>query len=251
MESITSSKEIYHASVEFIVWRSYGIFFGLLNAALIAFYVGTKNTWVLVWTTLLLTLTNIFLDYSLVFGNFGFPAWGVKGAAVATVTSEALVSVLLLIYSVKFVDIKKYKLFNFVNIQLDTIINILKTSGPMMIQSFVSLTAWFIFFTVIEKMGQRELAVSQIIKNIYMLLVVPIFGYNSAMNTITSNLIGEGKNDEVIPALFKVLVFGFLTNFIAVFILQFYPLEILGFFTTKEDTISLALTVINIIKFEF
>ena len=73
-----------------------------------------------------------------------------------------------------------------------------------MLQSFLSLSSWFIFFIIIEKLGERELAISHIIRSIYMVLMIPLFGFSSATNTLVSNLIGQGRSGQVLMLIKKV-----------------------------------------------
>lgn len=60
-----------------------------------AFYVGITKTKILTANSVVMVLTNVMLNYVLIFGKFGFPALGIAGAAIASSISEA-VSVLFL-----------------------------------------------------------------------------------------------------------------------------------------------------------
>ena len=60
--------------------------FGMRNALL----VGTNQTKFLVWGTLAEALSNIYLDYGLIYGHFGLPALGFNGAAYASILAEGI-----------------------------------------------------------------------------------------------------------------------------------------------------------------
>ncbi|HCY00036.1 MAG TPA: MATE family efflux transporter, partial [Bacteroidales bacterium] len=68
---IVNSESIVSASREFINYRIWGIFFAHTNFLFRAFYVGIGRTRVITLTTVVMVLVNVFLDYSLMFGNFG------------------------------------------------------------------------------------------------------------------------------------------------------------------------------------
>lgn len=72
-----------------------------------------------------------------------------------------------------------------------------------MIQKLLSFGTWFIFFALVEHMGETPIAVSGIVRSVYMLVMIPVFAFGATANTLTSRLIGEGKQNEVMPTVFK------------------------------------------------
>jgi len=113
LEIITLSPNILHASNEYLSYRAFGIFFAFINFSFMAFYVGTTKTKILIHSTVLMMLVNVFLDYALIFGNFGFPEMGIQGAALASVISEFTALLFFIIYTYYKIDTNKYKLFQF------------------------------------------------------------------------------------------------------------------------------------------
>jgi len=77
----------------------YSSVFMVLNNALDSFFSGLGKTLVVMWVSLMITVINIGLDYIFIFGNFGFPEMGIRGAATASniaVISGALVYLYLI-----------------------------------------------------------------------------------------------------------------------------------------------------------
>ena len=197
LENITSSPAIYTATVEFLYYRSFGVLFHFLNFVFIAFYVGTTNTKILIHTTIAMMLVNVFFDYALIFGNFGFPRMEIKGAAIASVLAELVAFCYLVVYTHKNAFVKQFQLFKFKKINWEIINKTTKVGSPIMLQNFLAISSWFIFFMIIEKLGEKELAISHIIRSIYMVLMIPLFGFSSATNTLVSNLIGQKREYKV------------------------------------------------------
>ena len=84
-----------------------------------------------------MALTNIFLDYALIFGHFGFPEYGIGGAAIASVLAEVTASVFFIVYTLKFIDLKKYNLFTFKGFDFSELKRIFQIAFPIMIQYLV------------------------------------------------------------------------------------------------------------------
>ena len=246
---IIHSEHILEASIEYLNYRAFGIFVAFLNFSFIAFYVGTTQTKMLIYVTLTMMLVNVFLDYSLIFGNFGFPEMGIKGAAIASVIAETTALLFFISYTYKKIDLKKYNLFTFKNFDATILKKILSIGSPIMIQSFLSLSSWFIFFIIIEKLGEKELAISHIIRSIYMVLMIPLFGFSSATNSLVSNLIGQGKSDLVLPLIKKIMILSVLSTVVVLLFNLLFPKQMIGFYTNDAQLILETLPTLNIINF--
>ena len=93
---LIDSPNIYDASVEYIKYRQFGILFVCFNYLYRALYVGISDTKVITYSTLVMAVVNIVLDYCLIFGNFGFHQMGIGGAALASLCAELSACIQLL-----------------------------------------------------------------------------------------------------------------------------------------------------------
>ena len=152
MRYLVHSDRIYQASIEFLNWRIYGFFFSFLNVTFRAFFVGITRTKVLTVSAVITALTNIILDYLLIFGKFGFPEWGIEGAAIASTAAEATTLIYFIIVTLKQDDKHIFNLFKFNNIDFQTVGKILSLSVFIMFQYFISISTWFMFFIFIERL---------------------------------------------------------------------------------------------------
>ncbi|HLG34189.1 MAG TPA: MATE family efflux transporter [Bacteroidia bacterium] len=235
---IIDSEKIYEASILYLDARSYGVFFALITMVFRALCTSIAKTRIITYSMLLMAVTNIILDYVLIFGKFGFEKMGIEGAAIASVIAEALQLVYLSVYVFVKVGRKKYLLFNFPSPDKLTLKRISNISVPIGMQYFISMVSWFLFFVFIEKIGEHQLAISNIVRNAYMLSMTPIWGLSAAASSITSNIIGQGKHKEVFDALRKCCVLSVsligmlaLVNFI-------FPEQMLSIFTSDEKLIN-------------
>jgi putative MATE family efflux protein len=238
LRPMISSGDIYLASLDFLQYRIYGIFFAFGNVLLRAFYIGTTSTRVLTYNALIMAGANVFLDYALIFGNFGFPEMGIKGAAIASAISEALSSIFIFGYTFKMVNLQKYNLFRFGKFDWKVVKTTLDISFFVMLQYFLSLAGWFAFFMIIEKMGERPLAISNIVRSAYIVFLIPVFAFGSVTNSLVSNLIGEGKGNFVIPVIKKVVLMNFVLIGGVVLVSAFIPRFIISVYTSDPALIS-------------
>nr|WP_283242728.1 MATE family efflux transporter [Marinifilum caeruleilacunae] len=237
LKGIVQSDAIFQASTDYISVRAWGILFACVNLLFRAFYIGIARTKVISWSTAFMAVINIFLDYALIFGNFGFPEMGIKGAALASVIAEACVLVFFMIYTFRKIPIDKYKLFRFPKIDKELYVRLLKVSFPMMIQNFLALSCWFVFFLLVEKMGERELAISNIIRSIYVLIMVPVWAFASAANTLVSQVLGEGEPKEVLPVIYRTIKLSFLAVLALVGVSLLSPELVISIYTEETDLI--------------
>lgn len=238
LRPLISSNEIYTASIDFLQFRIYGIFFAFGNVLLRAFYIGTTKTRVLTYNALIMAGANVFLDYALIFGNFGFPEMGIKGAAIASSISEAISAIFFFAYTVFTVDLKKYNLLQFARFDRKVVKTTLDISFFVMLQYFLSLAGWFVFFMIIEKMGERPLAISNIIRSAYIVLMIPVFAFGSITNSLVSNAIGEGRHNLVIPIIKKVALLNFMLIGGITLISAFIPGQLISIYTSDPELIA-------------
>lgn len=194
---------IQQKCIEYIIPRSYGVFFSYLGVTLIALYTGIARTKFIIFDTLLLGVINIFLNYVLIFGKFGFESMGIAGAGWASTIAEMSAFVVFVIYMLFDKKIRKYNLLAFNGLNLSHIYRTFSISSPIVFQSILGLGSWFIFFSFIENMSNKALEISNLIRNVYLILSIPCWGYSSAINTIVSNFIGNNKRQAVLPMIWK------------------------------------------------
>ncbi len=228
---ITSSEPIYEKTLVFLEYRKFGYFFGFLVMGFQAFYIGTIRTAVVSIATIIMALTNVILDYGLIFGNLGLPEMGIAGAALATNLAEFATFSFYLLYTLSRGFQKKYNLLRFYKPRSRLYRKIFAVAAPVMLQYFIAFSAWFAFFMIIEKIGETALAASNITRSIYMLFMIPGWGLGSATSTLVSNTIGRGQIGQVMPLLRKILVISFLSNLLVVQAIIFFPDKIVSLFT--------------------
>jgi Na+-driven multidrug efflux pump len=136
---------------------------------------------------------------------------------------------------------KDYGMFKLHRPEPELMGRILKISTPAMAQKLFSFGVWFIFFVLIEKMGETATGISSITRSIYMILITPCFAFSTTTNTLVSRIIGEGSMELVFPTIGKVLKNCLLCTIPIVILVSIFPVQIAGIYT---DDLSLAQLVV-------
>ena len=221
--NIIASPVVAAKTIIYLNARSWGLFFMMILVATRCLYTGIGQTRIIGYTTILMMVLNFILGYAMTFGHWGFPALGIFGVGLASSISETVASIYAVGYAVLRRTLKQFGLFRFSDIRLSIFQQMFGLSAPIVLQHFLSMGGWFLFFVLIEKMGQHALAISNVVRSIYMVLMTPIWGYSQAANTMVSNIIGQNKSDEVMKLSGKIILMGSITSFICVSIVAINP----------------------------
>ena len=240
MRIIIESENICAASMDYLRIRRFGIVFVVFNFLFRSFYVGISNTKVITYSTILMAVVNIFFDWCLIFGNCGLPEMGVGGAACASLLAEITAFGFFWIYTFFTIPHEEYGMFRWHRLQPKLMGDILKVAFPCMIQRLFSFGAWFAFFILIEKMGETAIGVSSVVRSTYMILIIPSFAFAATANTLTSRIIGEGKSDEVMAMLRKVVNNGVLCSLVLAVLTAIFPDVVLRIYTDDLSLVSAA-----------
>ncbi|WBM75286.1 MATE family efflux transporter [Saprospira grandis] len=204
--------DIYEACIAYLDYRCYGVFFSYLGVAFVAMYTGLARTTVIIYNAVVMGIANTILNYGLIFGHFGLPEMGISGAALASTLAEVLAFGVFIIYVLLDKKCHDYQLFKWPELNIELIKAQLRLSGPIVLQSIASVGSWFVFFALIEQLGQKELAVSNIIRAAYMIYMIPAWGFSSGINTIVSQLIGQEQSRSVMTAIYKTAILCFVVT---------------------------------------
>ncbi len=228
---IIDEESIFKAAEDYIHYRGWAILPALMVAGCRGFFIGIARTKIITLSSVMMLLINALLDYILIFGKAGAPAMGIAGAGLASGLAELITAVFLLSFAFYRRSFKMYSLFRFNKMTWQESKSLIDLSSPIMVQNLITMGSYFVFFIFIEHMGSRELAISNIVRATYMVLMTPMWGFSSAANSMTSNLIGQGKRDQVFLLLKKIITMSFIFSLAIGLIFVAFPELILRLVT--------------------
>ena len=235
LERIISSPAVCRAAEDYLHWRVFGAFFSFSAVIFRAFFLGTVQTRTLTLNSVVMVLSNVVFNYILIFGNFGFPAMGIAGAALGSSLAEGVSLLFFILYTRRRVDVRKYGLDRIPRFCRGVLRRMLNVSLWTMIQNFFSLATWFLFFLYIEHLGERALAVTNIVRSASGLLFMVMMAFASTCGSLTSNLIGRGHASEVPHLIHQHIRLAYLFVMPLALLFVLCPQLILGIYTDMAD----------------
>ena len=237
MKHLVSSEAIYLASLSYVRWRLPGMIFAFCTAMYRAFYVGTTQTKTLTLNSVVMVLSNILFNWVLIFGHLGFPALGITGAAIGSSLAELVSLIFFALYTRISCDRKKYGLDKPAGFDRSELKSMMPVCSWTMIQHIISISTWFIFFLYIEHLGERSLAVSNIIRGVSGLLWMILAAFSSTCSTLVSNIIGAGREDKVMSLIKRImkLSYGIVISIAILFCI--FPKAVISIYTDIPELI--------------
>jgi MATE family multidrug resistance protein len=243
------SQPLREQAVRFLQIRIWGLPFLYIYQMRNALLVGTNRSKFLVYGTLAEALTNIALDYGLIFGHFGLPALGFDGAAYASIVAEATgMGVVFAVIHYRGIsrELQLYKHWGFEAAQFRLI---LTQAIPLICQYSISILTWIYFYILIEHHGRLELAISNTMRNIFGIFGVFTWAFASATNAMVSNIIGQGREDRVMELIGKILRLSVGLSIGVALLLNLIPQVLLSVYGQDEVFTRAAIPVIRVVSF--
>lgn len=235
-------------AVNFLNIRILGLPFLYLYQLRNALLIGTNQSKFLVIGTATEAVTNVFFDYGLIYGKFGLPQLGFNGAAYASIIAEiaGLISIFFVVrnnHIIKQLHLFKNFVYNHINTKL-----ILKQSLPLVLQFVISIVSWEFFYILIEHHGSKDLAISNIMRNIFGFFGCFTWAFAATTTTMVSNVIGQGLQDRVIELLHKILHLSVGFAVVVCIFLNLFPSLFLSMYGQGNNFIQSAKPVLRIVS---
>ena len=191
----------------------------------------TGRTFYTMLTQGLGAIVNIIMDPILIFGLFGAPRLGVRGAAIATLVSRC-VELLIVIYYLKFKEHKlNLSLRKLVHIDTSYVQDYMHVSLPVLINQALWGIAQMVQTGILGHLGGDATAANAIAVQVYQVLSVVCYGAASASGIVVGRTIGEGNQQRLHPLVHTLQILFVsigLCSGLLIFLLRVPILALLG-----------------------
>ncbi|MFH1628498.1 MAG: MATE family efflux transporter [Pseudomonadota bacterium] len=189
--------------------------------ALSGFFSGKGQTWPIMWVNALATAVNLIMDYALIFGKWGLPEMGIRGAAIATVFS-GIFSFLAYLALISTADHNRtYWTLKGWKPEKGLLLRLLRFGFPSGVQFFLDMAGITLFILLVGRLGTVSLAATNIALNISTLAFMPMIGSGIAISVLVGQYLGKNKPDVAQKSVYSGfhMAFMYMTTIAAAYVL--------------------------------
>jgi len=217
----------------------------ILQSVIISLNVGLRSTGQVKKCTLVSLIgvtSNIVINYILIFGKLGFDPLGLRGAALGTLYSCIIETILIVIITLFYNDKFRLTISKFINIiTMEDFKKVLDVSIPLAINSFAWAGGTYVYFMIYGRIGSEELAIMTMLEPLSSIMISFFSGLATGTGILLGHSLGVREYDKVWREANYAIIFGVVLG-VFVFTSVFLFRDIfLGFFTSlPPSTLSMA-----------
>ncbi len=193
---------------------------------------------------------NIIFDPIFIFGMFGLPEMGVRGAAIATVMGQIVAMLLAVFFNAKVNKELKFRLKQILP-RLDILANIYKVGAPSILMMAISSVTTFIMNKILIVFTSTATAVYGVYFKLNSFIFMPIFGLNNGMVPIIAYNYGAKKYPRIIKTMRLSITYAMAVMVLGLLIFQFLPRQLLWLFDASPDMMAIGIPALRIISISF
>ena len=248
LKAVLHSDTIATDSIEYLKIRIWGLPFLYVYQMRNALLVGTNNSKYLISGAIAETVANVAFDYLLIFGHYGFPEMGLNGAAVASIIAEFIGMVVVFLVIHKKGIGKQFSLFKHFYWNKKLSKQLFAISLPIILQLAFSVMSWEFFYILIEHHGQTDLAISNVMRNVFGLTGCLTWAFAATSSAMVSNIIGQGKQENVKALILKIVKLSTCSALVIVILINLFPRVLISIFGQSELFIADAIPVVRVVS---
>ena len=244
-------RHLAEQEAEYFVWLIPGTWATIIASSLTGLFSGSGRSMILLYTDMVVTVVNGVLDYVLIFGVFGFPAMGVRGAALAS--SIALILKLVVLAWMASRDFRRKSGIMHANQDVETVEergtrvrDLLKRDWPLMQRlvhfgwpAGVSVVAEAWCFTAIMvfvgRLGDQAAAATTLALNVNLLAFIPLVGLGTAIGVLVGKYLVQEQVEKAKRMVFSGLLIGIAYSLIFVILYGFFPEWVMTIYSFDSD----------------
>ena len=181
--------------IEYFEIICYGSLFSMIRHAMGCYFTGIGRTRIVMRATFAALLINVSLGYVLIFGRFGMPVMGIKGAAVAAIAASIIAVVILAAAYFRKSHRLQFSVVNSFHFDKTVMKKLLYFGYPAGIELFLYFFAFTLMIYIFQSQGDVVSTASSIMFNWDMAAFVPLLGIEIAVTSLVGRYMGAGNPD--------------------------------------------------------
>ncbi|MBR2046005.1 MAG: MATE family efflux transporter [Agathobacter sp.] len=246
----TTDSEIVEFGIQYLTivcCCSFGIYAQFVYERILQ---ATGRTFHSMITQLIGAITNIVLDPILIFGLFGMPAMGVRGAAIATVIGQVIAGVtacLMNVYANKDISVNMKGFRPSKSI----IVQIYQIGVPSIIMQSIGSIMVFCLNKILIVFSTTATAVFGVYFKLQSFIFMPIFGMNNGMVPIIGFNFGARSKERMMQTYKLALITAICIMSVGVLLFEIFPREIFLLFGASDYMLDMGIPALRIIAIHF
>ncbi len=242
---LIGSDDLFSNAMLYINTVRYSVLFLALQMAITGFLSGIKQTGAIMKATLFGNLLNILLNYLLIFGKFGFPEMGIRGAALGTVITEVVLVLYLLLVLYRKKMVSRGKIIGEKVIHLPLMGFITKAFLPPMIQNIIALAVFLSYQSLVNIQGTVYLAVTHIAFAMFRINKTIVGGFARGSAILVGNELGGEDPERARQVIMGCEFLAALIGVVLLLTVMLFPGAIVSLFSTDASTIALGIKALR------
>lgn len=208
----------------------------VLSSAMACFYTGRGLTWTVMLVHMAGAVVNIPLDYCLINGVGPFPELGIVGAGIATVTAYGVIVMMLGLLIFSRGNRARFGTWSNRAFDKELFGRLMRYGLPSGTQFFLEIFGITFFIQMLGRLGDLELAASNIVLSIETLSFLPMVGFHIGNATLVGQAIGRARPEDGVYATTSALHITMAYMMLVAAVFVFTPEPLLHLFKADNHT---------------
>lgn len=238
--------------IEYLNILAWGSVFGMLRYTLGCYFVGIGKTKIVMLATITAMLTNVVLDYILIFGKLGLTPMGVSGAALATVLGSVSATIMLTIAYLNKSNREEFEVMHSFRFNWDIMKRLLRFGYPAGLEMFLNFFAFATMISLFYSRGDQAATATTIMFNWDMVSFIPLLGIEVAVTSLVGRYMGAGRPQVAHRAALSGIKAGLFYSTVILILFLLIPEALVRLFHPNsynivfEEAVQIAVTMVKL-----
>ncbi len=242
---------VYEAAKSYCKICLIGSFFTITACSFEKIMQAGGNMMAPMWAMTAGAVTNIILDPIMIFGLIGCPAFGVAGAAYATVAGQIVTFIIDTIFMTKAKNLPVRVRFKMNNINWKSIKAIYQVGLPSMVMQAIGSVLTICMNAILATFSETAIAVYGVYFKLQSFIFMPVFGMNSGLMPIMGYNFGARNKDRFMQTYKYGTIIAFIIMSLGCAAFQIFPAQLMGFFNAEGDLLTVGVKCLSTVSWCF
>jgi len=244
--------DVIRLGVPYLQWRMLGVLSMVTTISYKSWFDGLGHTRVHMGAAIVMNLINFVLNIALIFGKWGFPAWGVTGSAIASMVSSYIGLFLMMAWSMRRQYRRGYHIYRVSNLSGRQQWEIARLSLPSGVATMFVMSGFGLFFKIVGVLDQQAghgpifASATQNIIIILMLFFTACMAYGTATATLVGQSMGAKQVDTAERYGWEAVKLGVYITAVIGALVVIFPEYVLHGFSKDQAVIDVAKPILRV-----